>query len=155
VSAAATLPAVTPGQPLPLSVRFLGYAGLLPFAGGALLLWLLQGEAFGYAAFALAAYAALIASFLGGIHWGLAMQAATVSTGTVLWGVLPSLVAWPAVLMPPRAGLVWLALLIAACYLVDRRAYPRLGVPAPWLALRFRLSAVAALSCLIGAAAHP
>jgi hypothetical protein len=65
---------------------------------------------------------------------------------------MPTLLAWPGVLMPPHAGLVWLALALIACYLADRRFYPTLGA-APWLTLRFRLTAVAALSCLLAAGA--
>jgi Protein of unknown function (DUF3429) len=133
------------------SARGLGHAGLLPFVLGALLLWLLDGEAHVYAAMALAAYAALIVSFLGGIHWGLAMRQPEAPPATLLWGVVPSLVAWPAVLMPAHAGLVLLGVMLLVCYAVDRRSYPRLGA-AGWLTLRFRLSAVASLACFIGAA---
>ncbi len=129
----------------------LGYAGLLPFVGGAALVWLVQGEAHVYAAMALAAYAAVIVSFLGGIHWGLAMRQPEPPPTTLVWGVVPSLVAWPAVIMPAYAGLVLLGLMLVVSYLVDRRSYPRLGA-APWLVLRFRLSAVAALACFVGAA---
>ncbi len=131
--------------------RWLGHAGLLPFVAGALLLWLVQGEAHVYAAMALTAYAALIVSFLGGIHWGLAMRQPEAPMATLAWGVVPSLVAWPAVLMPAHAGLVLLGLMLLVCYAVDRRSYPRLGAAA-WLTLRFRLSAVAALACFVGAA---
>ena len=53
--------------------------------------------------------------------------------------------------MPPNAGLVIDGALFVACYAVDRRLYPAQGV-ARWLTLRFRLSAVAALCCFIGAA---
>ena len=60
--------------------------------------------------------------------------------------------AWPGVVMPAYAGLVWLALVLVVCYLVDRRLYPAAGLSA-WLPLRFRLSSVAALCCLIGAGA--
>jgi hypothetical protein len=133
------------------TARALGYAGLLPFVGGAVLVWLVQGEAHVYAAMALAAYAALIVSFLGGIHWGLAMRQPEPPTGTLVWGVVPSLVAWPAVVMPAYAGLVLLGLMLVVSYAVDRRSYPALGA-ASWLVLRFRLSAVAALACFVGAA---
>jgi hypothetical protein len=61
------------------------------------------------------------------------------------------LVAWPALVMPPSAGLVVLGAMLVACYLVDRRIYPHAGV-ATWLKLRFRLSLVASLSCFLGAA---
>ncbi len=149
---AAALPTPTPPHPeLPLTARRLGYGGLLPFVGGALLVWLVHPDVRQDVAFGLAAYAALIASFLGGIHWGLAFRHDEPPTAGLAWGVVPSLVAWPALLMPPHAGLVVQGVLIVACYLVDRRLYPQQGV-ARWLTLRFRLSAVAALSCFIGAA---
>lgn len=53
--------------------------------------------------------------------------------------------------MPAYAGLALHGLVLVICYLVDRRFYPALGASA-WLTLRFRLSAVAALSCFLGAA---
>jgi Protein of unknown function (DUF3429) len=136
--------------PSPLALR-LGYGGLLPFAAGALLVWLLRPDARPYAALGLAAYGALIVSFLGGIHWGLAMRLAPPPPRLLLWGVVPSLLAWPAVMMPPPAGLVILGLVLMLCYAVDRLFYAQEQVAA-WLTLRFRLSSVAALCCFIGAA---
>lgn len=129
----------------------LGYAGLLPFVAGALLVWLVRAEVHAYASLALSAYAALILSFLGGIHWGLAMRSTGPSRAALVWGVVPSLVAWPAAVMPPDAGLAIQGLMFIVCYGVDRRLYPEQGV-AGWLTLRFRLSAVAALACFLGAA---
>jgi hypothetical protein len=67
------------------------------------------------------------------------------------WGVIASLGAWLGVVMPPDAGLVVQGALLVGCYLVDRKAYPAEGL-AHWLTLRFRLSAVAALCCFVGAA---
>jgi hypothetical protein len=135
------------------AARGLGYAGLLPFVGGAL--WLLAGPAEhqALAARALAAYAATIVSFLGGIHWGLAFAAPEgPSSGRLLWGVVPSLLAWPALLLPAAGGLALLAGTLVLCYAVDHRAYPRLGLAA-WLPMRRTLSAVATLSCVGGLAA--
>ena len=147
-----------PSTPSSLALR-LGYAGLLPFVTGALLIWLtLDDEAHAFVALGLAAYAALIVSFLGGIHWGLGMRQAQGALGDraaddqgYVWGVVPSLIGWLAVMMPPHAGLVVAALALIACYVVDRRRYAALGLSA-WLTLRFRLTAVAALSCFLGAA---
>jgi Protein of unknown function (DUF3429) len=131
----------------------LAYAGLLPFLLGALLVWAVHSDVQAYVALALAAYAAVVLSFLGGIHWGLVMRQ-PVPAGPawgLLWGVVPSLLAWPAVMMPPDAGLVVLGVMLIVSYAVDRRLYPAQGAAA-WLTLRFRLSAVAGLSCFIGAA---
>lgn len=129
----------------------LGYAGLIPFVLGALLVWLVWPEAHPYATLALSAYAATIVSFLGGVHWGIGFREAHPPASLFVWGVVPSLVAWIAVVMPPSAGLVIHAVMLIVCYAVDRRVYPRHGMDR-WLVLRFRLSAVAAFSCLLGAA---
>ncbi|MDP2005719.1 MAG: DUF3429 domain-containing protein [Rubrivivax sp.] len=136
---------------LPLSARRLGHAGLLPFVAGAALVWLVHEDAHPYATLAMSAYAAVIVSFLGGIHWGLAFRHAEPPLRLLVWGVLPSLVAWVAVMMPPSAGLVVHGAMLVACYVVDRRVYAAEGV-ARWLTLRFRLSAVAALCCFVAAA---
>jgi hypothetical protein len=140
-------------------MRHLGHAGLIPFVLLALLLWLLSGPEQTFVSVALAAYAALIVSFLGGIHWGIAWASARSATGSpllprqhVLWGVTPSLLAWPGLLMPPFAGLAWLGFMLILCYLADRALYARAGLQG-WLTLRFRLSAIASLSCFIGAGA--
>ena len=144
--------ALAPEAPSPpLIAHRLGQAGLIPFIAGSLLVWLVREDAHPHVTLALSAYAAVIVSFLGGIHWGLAFRHAQVPPALLVWGVVPSLVAWLAVMMPPNAGLVIHGVMLAACYAVDRRVYPAQGA-AHWLTLRFRLSAVAALSCFIGAA---
>jgi len=67
---------------------------------------------------------------------------------------VPALVAAVAVMMPPSSALVIHGVMLVASYLVDRRVYPALGLEG-WLTLRFRLSALAALSCFVGAAGTP
>ena len=134
----------------------LGYGGLLPFAGLALLMWLVDSDLVPFVALALQGYGAAIVSFLGGIHWGVGLRyAATHTEGHrfhLVWGVAPALLAWVALLMPAYAGLPALAAVLALCYLVDRRTWAGAGL-AQWLPLRFRLTLVAGLSCLLGAAA--
>jgi len=134
-------------------VHRLGYAGLIPFVGLAGLMRLVEGDVHAFVAMALSAYAATIAAFLGGIHWGMGLPLdAPARRFHLVWGVVPSLVAWVALLMPAYAGLPVLALLLAACYGVDRRSWDQWGWT-DWLPLRARLSAVAVLSCLLGASA--
>lgn len=146
-------------------VTNLGHGGLIPFVGLAVLLWLVRGEPQSWAAMAMAAYAALIVSFLGGVHWGIGWKAGQFERDHrqtpralhaqrhhFLWGFVPPLLAWPGVLMPAFAGLAWLGFVLMLSYLADRTLYRRAGLQ-HWLTLRFRLSAVAALSCLIGAGA--
>lgn len=131
--------------------RKLAYAGLVPFVLGAALVWLVRPDAHPHVVDALAKYAALVVSFLGGIHWGLGMRQGVPSPSPFGWAVVPALLAWVAVVMPAYAGLVVQGVMLIACYLVDRKTYPALGASA-WLTLRFRLSAVASLSCFIAAA---
>ncbi len=137
-------------SPTPAALR-LGHAGLLPFVAGAALTWFVRSDAHPHITAALSAYAAVIVAFLGGIHWGFAMRQSGPALSLPLWGVVPSLVAWVAMLLPANAGLVVLGAMLIVCYVVDRRVYPAQGAAA-WLTLRLRLTAVASLSCFIGAA---
>lgn len=142
-------------EALPLSpwAARLGAAGLLPFvalAGGA---WWAPQAFRAPAAFALLAYGATIASFLGAIHWGLAMRGPLAPRpGPLVWGVFPSLVAWLALLLPVSQGLFTIALLLVICLVVDRGSYPVYGL-SDWLPMRWRLTGVAVLSLIAGSGA--
>jgi hypothetical protein len=141
--------------------RKLGYAGLIPFVGAALFIWLLadreDSEPFVFVVRALSTYAALIASFLGGIPWGLVMSddatrhELPLRHRALITGIAYSLAAWVGVLMPPHAGLVWLGALLITCYTFDRKRYPELAASG-WMTMRFRLTVVASLSCFLAAA---
>lgn len=131
----------------------LGYAGLLPFVGLGLATWVFHGPLQAQLVFALLAYGATIVSFLGAIHWGLAMRdRADPSVARFVWGVVPSLLAWVALLWGASGGLWWLAAGLWACWAVDRSVYPRLGL-AGWLAMRLNLTVVASVMCAAAALA--
>jgi Protein of unknown function (DUF3429) len=132
----------------------LGYAGLIPFVLGSALIWLIGDRDLDQHAFvslAMSAYAGLIISFLGGIHWGLSFARGLTGRRPLIWGIGAALLAWLGVLMAPYAGLALHGGVLIACYVIDRRVYPLLGA-ADWLTLRFRLTLVAALSCFLAAA---
>ena len=131
-------------------VTALGYGGLLPFGLLALAVCWPAGEGRDFYGFALLAYGATIASFLGAIHWGLAMRSGAPERMAYLWSVAPSLVAWTALLQPTPWGLMLLAGLLLLCYGVDRRLYPRHQLQS-WLPMRMRLTLVACASCLAAA----
>lgn len=131
----------------------LGWAGLLPFVALAAAALLGPASLRGLFALALLAYGATIASFLGAIHWGLAMRGPTPAQAQAfpfVWGVVPSLLAWLALLAQPAPGLVALAMVLAGCFGVDRATYPDYGLQ-QWLPMRLALTLVAVLSCLFGA----
>jgi hypothetical protein len=140
-------PQSSPAVPVAL---WLGYGGLIPFVVGAALNWLIQPEMQSFTTAALSAYAAVIVSFLGGIHWGIGFRDGT--PRLFLWGVVPSLVAATALMLSPDRGLLIHGLMLLLCYAVDRRVYPAHGLRA-WLSLRLRLSVVAAIACFVAAAA--
>jgi hypothetical protein len=124
---------------------------LIPFVALVLALWTLSPDQRGVFAMALLAYGATITSFLGAIHWGLLMRDGTEAPpALLLWGVVPSLVAWVALLLSPANGLLLLAVLLGACFAVDRTVYPRYRVQG-WLPMRLVLTCIAGASCLAGA----
>lgn len=131
----------------------LGLAGLIPFVLGAALQWYGPPGWRMLAGMALLSYGAVIVSFLGGIHWGLAMRASPVPVARLVWGVLPSLLGWLAVLLDSPWGHLVLALSLLACFAVDRTVYRELGLDA-WLALRAVLTLIAAIALVAGAAAY-
>ncbi len=140
-------------RPLPLNpiAERLANLGQLPFVLGALLVWLVRAEAHPYVVDGLSMYAALVVALLGGIHWGLGMRQTVPSPAPFIWGAVTVLGAWLGAIMQAYAGLVVHGVMLIVCYLWDRRHYPALGAGA-WLTLRFRLSAIASLSCFLGAA---
>jgi hypothetical protein len=133
--------------------RRLGFGGLIPFVGLSAALWVLRPDEWPLVRAALLGYGAAIASFLGAIHWGLVMRDGPVQPApSLLWGVLPSLLAWLALLLGPAPGLLLITALLWTCFAADRALYPRFQLQA-WLPMRWRLTVVASVSCVAGAAA--
>ena len=138
--------------PIPRPALLLGAAGLLPSLAMPVLL--AAGDA--AAAFALKAgpaYGALIASFIGGAWWGLAANRAgdAALTRWLVLSVLPMLAAWVALLLPPQAGLLMLAVIFALLPLADRAAQAGALAPEWWWRLRLPLSLI--MACLHGVSA--
>ena len=135
------------------TITRLGYAGLIPFVLLAVLMWLVDAELLPFVAIALGGYAAAIVSFLGGVHWGIGfIKGEAAPRFHFIWGVVPSLIAWLALMMPAYAALPMLGLVLVACFVVDSKTYAAAGL-ASWLPMRLRLTVVATLSCVLGAAA--
>jgi hypothetical protein len=123
----------------------LGIGGLFPFVFLALTIWF-GGPWRGFATGALMAYGAIIISFLGGLHWGLAMRERVPPKAALFWGISAALLAWVSVLLPRGIDVMSLGLMLIVCWAVDRKLYPRFGLEG-WLTLRSQLTAVAAISC--------
>lgn len=136
---------------LPRAARLLGLAGLIPTVAMLAGLLLLPDWREPIAKAALA-YGAVIASFVGGAWWGLAARAETVAPRLLVLSVLPSLMAWPALLVPPATGLLLLGVVFAALLPTDRRLVEGGIAPGWWMALRRPLSWGMAVLHLAGAA---
>lgn len=139
--------------------RFLGGAGLLPQI---LCVLLALGDASlrTPAVIAGGLYAAVILSFLGGMWWMQALSRSEPRWGPYVLAVVPSLVAWAALvpwllgLVPPKAALIALGVALLLSPLGDRSVGTlTVDVPA-WRRLRHLLSGgLGALTIILAALA--
>ncbi len=138
------------GDRVPVWAAGLGYSGAVPFAAAAIAAVTGGAEIAAVARTLLLTYGAVILSFLGGVHWGLAMlQGAALNVRLVI-GVLPSLIGWAALLLGGRAGLLLLAAAVATLAAFDLWAARR-GWTASWYPrLRLPLSIIVTLSLVMG-----
>lgn len=130
--------------------HWLGYAGVLPFVACVVGIALLDGASRDFAARALLAYGAVILSFLGAVHWGFVLRApGGRAVARLVAGVLPSLVAWAALLLPTGRGLTLLAVGFGGFWLYEHRVVGTSLLPPAYLGLRRQLTlAVCALLAL-------
>lgn len=136
--------------------RLLGLAGLIPFVGLTVAIHALEAQRTSLAQAQLA-YGATIVSFIGALHWGLAMRDAgldaTAQWRALGWGVMPSLFAWCALLLPLPIGLWLLAAVVPACWWMDVRLSRALSLEPWFMQLRTLLSAIVTVCLLLSALA--
>jgi hypothetical protein len=133
--------AVDSAPRVPAPAAWLGGLGLLPFVAGVALV---VSADVAWAMPALRFYGAVILSFMGGVHWGLAIaDFGTAARSGSMWlrlcgSVVPALVAWGGLLLMPVPGLLTTAaafvILLLADVLAVRKGlaplwYPRLRLP--------------------------
>ena len=135
----------------PVMARILGYAGALPFLGCVVA----GGLGFDIAGLdfsrLLLGYAAIILSFLGGLHWGrVAASGAPVSSAGhwLIWSVIPSLIGWAALFLPAQLAVLVLVLCFLAALLIDLKLMAD-QIWQGWMrGLRLHLTLVAVASLL-------
>ena len=126
-------------EALPAWAKPLGYGGLVPFFACALLMLAVPDAGTrDLAGQALLGYAAVILSFLGGVHWGLALRGASPQRagGLLAAGVLPSLVGWGALLLPFEQAAAVLVAGFGLFWLYEHRVLGSTVLPPDYLALR-------------------
>jgi len=130
--------------------KLLGYLGLIPFLCSALLIWIPQFHHI--AVQCLTIYATVILTFIGGVHWGIALQQSQNTDNTdsrFIFSVIPSLVAWLAVVFIKPYALIILVLCFIAFRLVEKRLYEQ-SIPLWYAQLRDQLTVIATLAILVG-----
>ena len=134
---------------IPPVPRLLGFLGLIPFLIGGLGVWV---EALGDLRFALPilvlAYGAVIASFLGGVRWGAAMQnnKADSQPRHLVMAIVPSLIALVAFMLPMPQAFGMLIIVFTAQAVLDVTAVESGDLMGWYKPLRIWLSAIACAS---------
>ena len=135
--------------------RFLGYAGLLPFAACLAVLLLSDDRSWvDHATNSMRNYAALIAAFLGAVHWGTPANGRQEhQTVRLAWGVIPAIIAWFLLSLPDSVALASFAALFTLILAVDRHLLPVLDDD--YRQLRLRLSTLVIVILLAAALTAP
>lgn len=139
-------------KPLPRLAWLLGYGGLLPFF--ILTIAVLLGASLPLLGNArldwwLVAYAAIILSFLGAVHWGVVIGLQDwlnerETRRMLLYSVVPALLAWFTLLLPVNIALLIMGVLIVGAYIIDALwLFDRLK--SDYAKLRLHLTIVSAL----------
>lgn len=141
---------VSESSAIPPAALWLGYSGLVPFVVLAVALWFLPGPEQTVAHDALLAYAAIILSFMGAVHWGLAMNSSNPATGWQFGAsVVPPLLAWFAIFTPPLINSGILIAAFAGLCAFDGYVARTGGTPAWYPRLRVPLTAVVVISLIV------
>ena len=126
--------------------RFLGWAGLVPFGLAALGTHSGIDTLVPYGFLGGTAYGAVILSFLGAVHWGLAMQDDR-SPYWYVWSITPALFGFASLLLlDVEMRVATLIPLFALAWSVDRKAANHGLIPNWYMRLRSKLTAGAVIS---------
>jgi hypothetical protein len=128
--------------------KLLGYAGLIPFITFSALSWV-ENTVIDNPAYYLVTYAAIILSFMGAIHWGVAMSVKSERANFQLAiSVVPPLLGWLALLLPIIYGYSLLIVSFIALCLLDREQNKQGVFPTWYYPMRVILTTIVVL-CLI------
>ena len=139
----------------PPLASLMGFGGLIPF-------FICAGAAHsgvspwaGLALIVIGIYGAVILSFVGAVHWGLAMAGGRRPVWFV-WSVMPALYAWPPIVfMDTGTALLALVPGFLVCWSVDRRATEAGLLPAWYMRLRHMLTLGASMALAAASLAPP
>ncbi|WP_374764707.1 DUF3429 domain-containing protein [Yunchengibacter salinarum] len=131
------------------TASILGILGAVPFVLMALAIVFTKGPMADFALMALMGYGAVILSFLGGIVWGHTLNDDGAVVFRLIYSVIPSLMAWSALIMPTQPGLVVLMGGFVMAAIHDMGVGRLGGFPRWFTALRRNLTIIVMASLLI------
>ena len=127
--------------------KLLGYSGLIPFIVFTIGSWI-QIPMVSDSPYILITYAAVILSFMGAIHWGIAMSNLKEDNFRYfIISVIPALIAWASLLMPESYAIILLIIGFIALIMYDWAVEKSLRLPSWYLPMRKKLTTVVIL-CL-------
>lgn len=135
-----------------MMARALGIGGLIPFYALALLSW--NDRLYAWALDSVTGYAAVILAFLGAVHWGRALADLDQRNhiGTLLFGIMPAMIGWLAVMLPVEFGLPMLIAGLVFVWGSEQMVFFEV-LPIWYRHLRHLLTAAAVLALVIAWAA--
>ena len=141
--------------PLPRIAWWLGYGGLIPFVvlSAAVVLGLdSPGFTATDAVSALLRYGAVIISFIGAVHWGVALSVAPPDKRNAMfvYSVIPALAAWLLLFFTAQVALVGMAVTVVVAFFTDQ-VLLFAQVHPDYRRLRLQLTVVVAASLLAAA----
>ena len=134
----------------PAAVKYLSYAGLIPFLAALAGLFILADAPRDLALRALLAYAAVILSFVGAVHWGYLLHAGPDHAPRLLGlSTLPNLTAWLSLLLADRIALFVLTLAFPLLLLYEKASALNGILPGWSMTMRARLTGIVTATLVI------
>ena len=128
--------------------KILGYAGLIPFIILSIGSWI-EIPYLHNIVYVLITYAAIILSFMGAIHWGMAMSKTdNKQNKTFIISVIPALAAWFSLLIAEFFSLIILLMGFILLISYDLAVEKSQGFPGWYIPMRIRLTFIVLLSLI-------
>jgi hypothetical protein len=140
-------------SPIPKAPLWVSAAGAVPFVALAGALWASPVEYAPALMTWLSAYAAVVLTFTGAVHWGAAMVYPNMKDHEqavyITWSAVPAAAAWASLLMPMKTGLILLIATYVVQFAADRQFSQRFALPSWYLRLRAGLTPIAVICLLL------
>lgn len=136
---------------VPKGAALLGFAGLIPFWAPLIAAWIgFEAYPLGFLVAMQLAYGAVITSFMGAVHWGVALMwlgregdrhpDVNDAVRKMAYSVIPALWAWVALMLSPGYAQILLIISLAGLYIFDRMETSKGLLPEWYLRLRLPLT---------------